>query len=181
MVSRSALSGKIAHALLVAAFSILAVLSLARCGGGGGSSDGVVPEVWNALEREFPDVETADINGDGAIDIAFIEKGLYWRLSLDPDGDVDRDYATIFFLVVFLQDPLGGGTFKTKNSYRLNPEALSLALDDLNHDGLVDVALSQKNANTSASICKTRDSRAGFLRARISRQATSPWGSQSVS
>ncbi len=139
-------SSRIPYVLLIITVVILAALTLVRCGGGGGSSD-IEEDKWYPLERAFPDVATEDINGDGAVDIVFIEKGLYWRIQIHDDG-YDEDEETFDKLVIFLQDPFAAGSFTKQRSYPLEPEALSLSLGDLNQDNLVDVAVSQKRNNS---------------------------------
>jgi hypothetical protein len=139
-------SSKFPYVLITIIVSILVGLTLVRCGGGG-SGDIEVDE-WYPIERAFPDVATEDINGDGAVDIVFIEKGLYWRIQIH-DYDSNEDKETFDKLVIFLQDPFAAGSFTKQRSYALEPESLSLSLGDLNQDSLVDVAVSQKRINSA--------------------------------
>lgn len=152
---------KTMHVLLVAAASILAIVTLAGCGGGG--SGDAVANVWYPFAREFPDALAVDIDGDSAIDIAFIEKGRYSRVEIDDMGGADLDYATFFNLVVYLQDPLAAGSFSRKSSYRLKREALSLATGDLDRDGLVDIALTQTDINSVAVFPQNPGNPGAFL------------------
>jgi hypothetical protein len=139
-------SSRIPYVLLIITVVILAALTLIQCGGGGGSSD-IKEDKWYPIKRAFPGVVSEDINGDGAIDIVFIEKGLYWRIQIHDVG-ADEDEETFDKLVIFLQDPFTAGSFTKQRDYPLEPEALSLSLGDLNQDNLVDVAVSQKRNNS---------------------------------
>ena len=141
-------SSRIPHVLLTITVSILVALTLVRCGGGGSGSGDIEVDEWYPLKRTFPDVAAEDINGDGAADIVFIEKGLYWRFQIHDDGS-DEDKETFDKLVIFLQDPFAAGSFTKQRSYALEPESLSLSLGDLNQDSLVDVAVSQKRINSA--------------------------------
>ena len=108
-------SSRIPHVLLTITVSILVALTLVRCGGGGGGSGDIEVDEWYPLKRVFPDVAAEDINGDGAADIVFIEKGLYWRLQIHDDGS-DEDKETFDKLVIFLQDPFAAGSFTKQRS-----------------------------------------------------------------
>ena len=136
------------YALLVVGVFILAVVTFSGCGGGG--SGDAVANVWYPYAREFRDALAIDIDGDGATDIAFIEKGRYSMVEIEDMGGADLEYATFFSLIVYYQDTLAAGSFTRKSHNRLLYDTFSLASGDLDRDGLVDIALTQAGINSVA-------------------------------
>jgi hypothetical protein len=122
----------------------IAVL-LASCGGGGGDSLDV--DEWHNVDTVYNAAATADLNGDAAADMIF-SRTLEQNKVVCKDTDCDIKKRFEYTASVFLQDPLAPGTFLKEPSYELKDKGTSLGIDDLDLDGIVDFAATQKDAGS---------------------------------
>jgi len=110
---------------LLAALAITVAIT-AACGGGGGGADGTINALWETIA-------TADLNGDGAVDILLTRTDVTLAAS---EG----------WVVVVLQDAAAPGTFLSPVNYPTNP-ANGLAIGDLNLDTWPDIATAHTSRN----------------------------------
>ena len=104
-----------------------------------GTGPGTAPD-WNCPESiydgMYTSIATDDLNGDGVLDIAVI----YVIIDNPPPHPS--------YISVILQDPLKPGSFKSPNHYAIGNDAWSIAIGDLNDDGLPDLAAANNSSNS---------------------------------
>lgn len=107
-------------------------------------------------DRVYDDMYTSiaidDLNGDGAPDIAVTRFQLLG--SENPNS-----------IVVILQDPLKPGAFQTPKSYSIGYEAWSIAIGDLNDDGLPDIVAANPRSNNLSILFQDSAEPCNFLAA----------------
>lgn len=110
---------------------VIGFITTVGTGGGGGSYD--LPE--NVYPGMYTSVAIDDLNGDGLSDIAAV----HFPLVSYPHPSV---------IIVLLQNPLKPGSFQLSRRYAIGLDAWSIAIDDLNDDGLPDLAASNTLSNS---------------------------------
>jgi len=149
--------------------SLLAI-ALAGCGGGGGGG-GVSFDEWNTYDTTFDAVATADLNGDGAMDLVFSRTTDQFKIKKCDPSDCNTRDRSLFDAVVLLQDPLAPGVFLAQPAYALAGRALSVVIADLDGDSIADFAVSQQN-DGSAGVFARDPALPGAFLARVDSPAT---------
>lgn len=146
---------KIARQLLIVIGGVLAV---AACSDGGGGFH--LP--FDLVDTKFYAVDTADFNGDGATDIVFTDRLVYFRWELNyPDWD--EDWMTTTETVIYLQDPDVPGSFLRQSPHRLVSEVFSIAAGDLDLNTIPDIAVTQTGNNAAGVFIQDLGSPGQFL------------------
>jgi len=139
--------------------TILLTVSLVSCdGGGGGSGGGGGGGAPIKKERSWVNAVTApDLNADGASDIVFTQNMSKLKLSnIDlNDNTADAKFLVSSQVVIYLQDPFAAGVFRRSPDILILPETkintvayrelLSVADGDLDDDGIIDIAVPEKD------------------------------------
>ena len=114
---------------IVAACSVLLLLTLTGCGSGGG-----IPSVnggtFTPSKNLYWSVAIADLNGDGKPDIV-----------ASYSADIVDSSTHQGFVAVFLQNPASPGTFFAPIKYSVGDNPVSLAVGDINGDGKPDIVV----------------------------------------
>jgi len=117
------------------------VSALAGCGGGGGG--GVDFDEWNTYDTTFDAVASADLNGDGAMDLVFSRTTDQFKIKKCDPSDCNTRDRSLFDAVILLQDPLAPGVFLAPSAYELAGGSAAVIIADLDDDGHVDVGVTQ--------------------------------------
>ncbi len=126
---------------------------------GSGQEDPWKPK--RVYEDFYTSIAIDDLNGDGALDIAVAR--------------VDSDtVAAPSLIVVFLQDPLNPGSFKSPKRYPIGNYCWSIAIGDLNDDGLPDLASANERSNTVSILFQDSAEPGHFLSATNLTMGTRP-------
>jgi len=113
-------------------------------------------------------VATSDLNADGAMDIVFTEYLVNFKAK---DMDTVKSSASSY-AVLYLQDRFTPGVFQREPELLILPKAkardwvpqlLSVAVGDLDEDGITDVALTQKDMNLVGLLLQDPRSPGQFL------------------
>lgn len=131
---------------------ILGFITIVGTGGGaGGGGGGDTPEpVYQGM---YTSIAIDDLNGDGVIDIAVI----YVIIDNPPPHQS--------YISVILQDPLKPGSFSSPKHYAVGYDAWSIAIGDLNDDGLPDLAAANTNSNNISILFQDSTEPGEFLAA----------------
>jgi hypothetical protein len=113
------------------ALGVLFVGFMTIVGTGGGWD---IPE--SIYEGMYTSIALDDLNGDGILDIAVT----YTIIDNPPPHQS--------YISVILQDPLEPGSFQSPNHYAIGNDAWSIAIGDLNDDGLPDLAAANNSSNS---------------------------------
>ena len=133
------------YACLLCVF-ILGVITII----GSGQEDPWKPS--RVYEDFYTSIAIDDLNGDGAPDIAVAR--------------VDSDtVAAPSLIVVILQDPLNPGSFKSPKRYPIGNYCWSIAIGDLNDDGLPDLASANERSNNVSILFQDSAEPGNFLSA----------------
>jgi hypothetical protein len=117
--------------------------------GTGGSLD--IQE--SVFEGMYTSVAIDDLNSDGVLDIAVT----YTVIDSPPPH---RSY-----IAVILQDPINLGTFQSPMHYAIGGDAWSVAIGDLNDDGLPDLAAANNSSNSVSVLFQSSTLPGTFLAA----------------
>jgi hypothetical protein len=110
---------------------------------------------WNpdtVYDDMYTSIAIDDLNGDGALDIAVTR------------SDLDSTALPSSIVVIF-QDPLKPGSFQSPRSYSIGNEAWSIAIGDLNDDGLPDLAAANQRSNSVSILFQDPAEPGNFLAA----------------
>ena len=134
------------------ALLMAALLALSGCGGGGGGGgDSTHLDDWDTQSKEFYAVTTADLNGDEASDIVFTNAVTSLKISCNykaGDFNCKSKERVNYYVVVYLQESLNPGNFMSDKKYELAGASHSIAVGDLNQDGIPDLAAAQLEDGT---------------------------------
>ena len=101
----------------------------------------------------YTSIAIDDLNGDGILDIAVV----YVIIDNPPPHQS--------YISVILQDPLKPGSFNSPKHYAVGYDAWSIAIGDLNDDGLPDLAAANKNSHNISILFQDSTEPGEFLAA----------------
>ena len=117
---------------------------------GSGQEEPWLPD--SVYDDMYTSIAIEDLNGDEALDIAVTRVDL--GSSAAPSS-----------IVVILQDPLKPGSFLTPKSYSVGYDAWSIAIGDLNDDGLPDLATANLKSDNVSILFQDSTEPGNFLAA----------------